>query len=55
VVIEDSAQGARAGLAAGRGCWALPHGSETPTARAVAALGVPLFHRMDDLPGLLGI
>jgi HAD superfamily hydrolase (TIGR01509 family) len=56
VVIEDSAAGARAGLAAGmRVLGYAEHGSETPTARAVAALGVPLFHRMDDLPGLLGI
>ncbi len=40
VVIEDSAQGARAGLAAGA---------------RLAALGVPLFHRMEELPGVLGI
>ena len=25
------------------------------TARSLLALGVPLFHRMEDLPGLIGI
>lgn len=56
VVIEDSAQGARAGLAAGaRVLGFAPLGAETQTARSLAALGVPLFHRMDDLPRLLGI
>lgn len=56
VVIEDSAQGARAGLAAGaRVLGYAAHGAETATARSLVALGVPLFHRMDELPGLLGI
>ena len=56
VVIEDSANGARAGLAAGmRVLGYAEHGPETPSARALAALGVPLFHRMADLPELLGI
>ena len=56
VVIEDSAQGARAGLAAGmRVLGFAAHGSETATARSLMALGVPLFHRMEALPGLLGI
>jgi HAD superfamily hydrolase (TIGR01509 family) len=56
VVIEDSANGAQAGLAAGmRVLGYAEHGAETPTARALTALGVPLFHRMADLPGLLGI
>jgi HAD superfamily hydrolase (TIGR01509 family) len=56
VVIEDSAQGAKAGLAAGaRVLGYAPHGSDTPTARSLVALGVPLFERMEDLPGLLGI
>ncbi|MDP3195933.1 HAD family phosphatase [Tabrizicola sp.] len=56
VVIEDSAMGARAALAAGMRCFGYAaHGHKTPTARSVAALGVPLFHRMEDLPGLLGI
>lgn len=56
VVIEDSAQGARAGLAAGaRVLGFAAHGSDTATARSLVALGVPLFHRMEDLPGLLGI
>ena len=56
VVIEDSAQGARAGLAAGmRVLGFAAHGVDTVTARNLAALGVPLFHRMEDLPGVLGI
>ncbi len=56
VVIEDSATGARAGLAAGmRVLGYAEHGADTPTARALTALGVPLFHRMADLPGLLGL
>lgn len=56
VVIEDSASGARAGLAAGmRVLGYAEHGPDTPTARALAGLGVPLFHRMEELPGLLGI
>lgn len=56
VVIEDSASGAKAGLAAGmRVLGFAAHGAETPTARGLVALGVPLFHRMEDLPGLLGL
>ena len=56
VVIEDSANGAKAGLAAGiRILGYAEHGPDTPTARALTALGVPLFHRMDELPRLLGL
>lgn len=56
VVIEDSAQGARAGLAAGaRVMGYAPHGDATATARSLLALGVPLFRRMEELPGLLGL
>lgn len=56
VVIEDSASGARAGLAAGmRVLGYAEHGPDTPMARQLAALGVPLFHRMEDLPELLGV
>lgn len=56
VVIEDSAQGARAGLAAGaRVLGFAAHGTGSATAQSLLALGVPLFHRMDDLPGLLGL
>lgn len=56
VVIEDSAMGARAALAAGMRCLGYAgHGPGTATAQSVAALGVPLFHRMEELPGLLGI
>lgn len=56
VVIEDSANGAKAGLAAGmRVLGYAEHGPDTPTARQLTALGVPLFHRMEDLPGLLGV
>ena len=55
-VIEDSAQGARAGLAAGaRVLGYAPHGDATATGRSLLALGVPLFRRMEELPGLLGI
>lgn len=54
VVIEDSANGAKAGLAAGmRVLGYVEHGPETPSARALTALGVPLFHRMDELLALL--
>lgn len=56
VVIEDSANGAKAGLAAGmRVMGYAEQGPETPTARQLTALGVPLFHGMDELPGLLGV
>lgn len=56
VVIEDSATGARAGLAAGmRVLGFAAHGAETVSARQLSALGVPLFHRMADLPGLIGL
>ena len=56
VVIEDSAQGARAGLAAGaRVLGFAAHGPDTATARSLKALGVPLFHRMEDLPVLIGL
>lgn len=56
VVIEDSAQGARAGLAAGaRVMGFAPHGAGTATARSLVALGVPLFRRMEELPGLIGV
>jgi len=56
VVIEDSPSGAGAALAAGIPCLGYAgHGPDTPPARQLAALGVPLFARMDDLPGLLGL
>lgn len=56
VVIEDSATGAQAGVAAGmRVLGFVAHGTETVTARKFAALGVPLFQRMADLPGLIGL
>jgi HAD superfamily hydrolase (TIGR01509 family) len=56
VVIEDSANGAKAGLAAGmRVLGYAEHGAATPSAQALTALGVPLFHRMSDLPGLLDL
>ncbi|RYI33825.1 MAG: HAD family phosphatase [Acetobacteraceae bacterium] len=56
VVIEDSAMGARAGLAAGaRVLGFSAHGPETATAQSLLSLGVRLFHRMEDLPGLLGL
>ncbi|MCB6179527.1 HAD family phosphatase [Rhodobacter sp. Har01] len=56
VVIEDSATGARAALNAGIPCLGFaPHGPDTPPARQLAALGIPLFRRMADLPALLGL
>lgn len=56
VVIEDSAAGARAALAAGIPCLGFAaHGLDTPTARGLVELGLPLFSRMEDLPGLLGL
>ena len=56
VVIEDSPTGARAALAAGIPCLGFaPEGPDTPSARGLAALGLPLFHRMTQLPPLLGI
>lgn len=56
VVIEDSPSGAKAALAAGIPCLGYAgHGPDTPPARQLAALGVPLFARMDDLPRLLGL
>ena len=56
VVIEDSPTGARAALAAGIRCLGFaPHGPDTPPARKMADLGIPLFHHMRDLPGLLGL
>ncbi len=54
LVIEDSPTGARAAIAAGIPCRGYaPHGPETPPARQMAALGIPLFHHMQDLPTLL--
>jgi HAD superfamily hydrolase (TIGR01509 family) len=56
VVIEDSPNGAKAALAAGIPCLGFAaHGPDTPPARGLAVLGVPLFHHMSDLPALLGL
>jgi HAD superfamily hydrolase (TIGR01509 family) len=53
VVIEDSPAGAAAALAAGIPCLGFaPHGPDTPPARKMTNLGVPLFHRLQDLPSL---
>jgi HAD superfamily hydrolase (TIGR01509 family) len=50
-VIEDSATGARAAVAAGMRCFGYaPHGSP-----ALMAAGAVLFTRMADLPVLLGV
>ena len=54
VVIEDSAQGARAGLAAGMRVLGFA-AQGTASAQSLAALGVPLFHPMEALPQLLGL
>ena len=54
VVIEDSPSGAQAALAAGIPCLGYaPLGPDTPQARQLAALGVPLFAAMTDLPARL--
>lgn len=54
VVIEDSPSGARAALAAGIPCLGFAaHGPDTPPARGLVALGIPLFQSMADLPALL--
>ena len=56
VVIEDSPSGAQAALAAGIPCLGFAaHGPGTPPAQGLAALGIPLFHSMTDLPGLLDL
>jgi HAD superfamily hydrolase (TIGR01509 family) len=54
VVIEDSPSGAKAALAAGIPCLGFAaNGPDTPAARGLAALDIPLFQEMTDLPGLL--
>lgn len=56
VVIEDSPSGAKAALAAGIPCLGYAaHGPDSPMARGLASLGVPLFHDMADLPRLLDL
>ena len=56
VVIEDSPSGAKAALSAGMRCLGFAEdGPNTPPARGLTALGVPLFHDMADLPGLLDL
>jgi HAD superfamily hydrolase (TIGR01509 family) len=52
VVVEDSALGARAGIAAG--CRVMGFAHETP-ATLLEAEGATPFHSMDDLPRLLGL
>jgi HAD superfamily hydrolase (TIGR01509 family) len=52
VVVEDSALGARAGIAAG--CRVMGFAHETPVA-LLEAEGATPFASMEDLPGLLGI
>ncbi|NPD16593.1 HAD family phosphatase [Xinfangfangia sp. D13-10-4-6] len=56
VVIEDSPTGARAAIAAGIPCLGFAaHGQNTAPAKGLKALNIPLFHRMQDLPALLGL
>jgi HAD superfamily hydrolase (TIGR01509 family) len=56
LVIEDSPTGAKAALAAGIRCLGFAaHGPDTPPARGLTALGIPLFRRMADLPGRIGL
>ena len=53
---RPAATGARAAIAAGIPCRGYaPHGPDAPPASQMAALGIPLFHDMRDLPALLGI
>ena len=55
-VIEDSPTGAQAAIAAGIPCLGYaPHGPDTPPAQQMAALQIPLFHHMRDLPALLNL
>lgn len=56
LVIEDSPSGAEAALAARIPVLGFaPQGPDTPPARKLAAMGVPLFHHMQDLPTRLGL
>jgi beta-phosphoglucomutase-like phosphatase (HAD superfamily) len=56
MVIEDSPTGARAALAAGIPCLGFAaQGPDTPPAQQMAALKIPLFHHMRDLPALLNL
>lgn len=52
IVIEDSPTGARAAFAAGIRC--LGYAAQTPAERLAREGAVP-FHRMEDVPGLLGL
>ena len=52
VVIEDSVSGLRAALAAGMRCYGYAADDD---GAALADAGARVFHRMTDLPGLLGI
>ena len=56
VVIEDSPSGAQAAIGAGIRCLGFaPHGPDAPPARGLAALGVPRFASMAELPALLDL
>lgn len=52
VVVEDSISGARAAQAAGMRCMGF---AEHDAGAGLAAVGAVVFHRMADLPGLLGL
>ena len=52
VVVEDSLSGVRAAIAAGMRCYGF---AEHDDGAALAAQGAQVFHRMADLPGLLGL
>ena len=52
VVVEDSLSGVRAAIAAGMRCYGF---AEHDDGAALAAQGAQVFHRMADLPRLLGL
>ena len=52
VVVEDSVSGAKAAHAAGMRCMGF---AEHDAGEGLAAVGAQVFHRMADLPGLLGL
>jgi beta-phosphoglucomutase-like phosphatase (HAD superfamily) len=52
VVVEDSLSGVRAAVAAGMRCYGFASEDDGAT---LAEAGAVVFHRMADLPGLIGL